>query len=78
MFKYFEYSYISTKLNNVCEIEAMSLVDLASKLIPILGLEEDSKLLVEWNKIEGGWNSMWLVKNSFGTMKVRAGFIQKY
>lgn len=78
MFKYFEYSYISTKLNNVCEIEAMSLVDLESKLIPILGLEEDSKLLVEWNKIEGGWNSMWLVKNSFGTMKVRAGFIQKY
>lgn len=78
MFKYFEYSYISTKLNNVCEIEAMSLVDLESKLIPILGLGEDSKLLVEWNKTKGGWNSMWLVKHSFGTMKVREGFIQKY
>lgn len=78
MFKYFEYPYISTKLNNVCEIEAMSLVDLESKLIPILGLGEDSKLLVEWDKTKGGWNSMWLVKNSFGMMKVREGFIQKY
>lgn len=78
MFKYFEYSYISTKHVNECEIEARNLEDLESKLIPILGLEEDSKLCTIWNKTKGGWNSVWLVRNSFGEMRVREGFIQKY
>ena len=78
MFKYFEYSYISTKHVNECEIEARNLEDLESKLIPILGLGKDSKLCTIWNKSKGGWNSVWLVQNSFGEMQVREGFIQKY
>lgn len=78
MFKYFEYSYISTKPVNECNIEARNLEDLESKLIPILGLGEDSKLCTMWNKTKGGWNSVWLVQNSFGEMRVREGFIQKY
>ena len=78
MFKYFEYSYISTKPVNEYEIEARNLEDLESKLIPILGLGEDSKLCTTWNKTKGGWNSVWLVRNSFGEMQVREGFIQKY
>lgn len=78
MFKYLEYSYISTKPVNEYEIEARNLEDLESKLIPILGLGEDSKLLAVWNKTKGGWNSVWLVQNSFGEMRVREGFIQKY
>ena len=78
MFKYFEYSYISTKPNNEYEIEARNLEDLESKLIPILGLGEEDKLLAVWNKTKCGWNSMWLVQTPFGDMKVREGFIQKY
>lgn len=78
MFKYLEYSYISTKPVNEYEIEARNLEDLESKLIPILGLGEDSKLCTIWNKAKGGWNSVWLVRNSFGEMRVREGFIQKY
>ena len=54
MFKYFEYSYISTKHVNECEIEARNLEDLESKIIPILGLGEDSKLCTIWNKAKGG------------------------